>query len=42
MRSSILLGKLSRFRAVRATIKLAPLISESVPLGFELIHRSHE
>ena len=27
---------------MRATIKLASLISESLPLGFELIHRSHE
>jgi hypothetical protein len=35
-------GKLSCFRTVRATINLASLISESLPLGFELIHRSHE
>jgi hypothetical protein len=33
---------LSRFCMVGGTIKLAYLISDSVSLGFELIHRSHQ
>jgi hypothetical protein len=35
-------GKLSCFRTVRAPIQLTSLISESLALGFELIHRSHQ
>jgi len=35
-------ASLSRFRTVRAPIRLASLISESLALGFELIHRSHQ
>jgi len=33
---------LSRFCMVGATIRLASLISESIPLGLELIHRGHQ
>jgi len=37
-----LTGELSRFSAARTTVELASIIPANLPLGFKLIHHSHQ